>query len=251
MPFKKKEIFIFLPLILISSLIIYFINPVQPTNDQEIKEEDIKTEQSQDSKNRIPLKLFGEIESIKLNDTINIISDIFPNNSSSNKNQVPEEQTQNNQNAEPQEQSIDYVNNELTSLSLNDILAEVEKMSAEMLLELENSENCSTCGDDNNDDEWLEKELLTTGYSTWEEYFSSEEYVLAMEYFLENEDTLWNEEESVSLCATVFLANSGGGGGSSCSCEGAMGACYTWVGYVQVWHCGGACCCACCYRCCK
>ncbi|MBU2598853.1 MAG: hypothetical protein KKC53_06790 [Actinobacteria bacterium] len=230
-------------------MIIYFINPVQPTNDQEIKKEDIKTEQSQDSKNRIPLKLFGEIESIKLNDTINIISDIFPNNSSSNKNQVPEEQTQNNQNTEPQEQSIDYVNNELTSLSLNDILAEVEKMSAEMLLELENPETCKTCGNSDENNEWLEKELLRMEYSTWEEYFSSENYKLGMEYYLRNKDALWNEEDSASLCATVFLAASGGGGG--CSCDNAMGPCYTDTAYGRIYHCGGACCCACCSVCCK
>ena len=77
MPFFKKEIFIFLPLILISSLVIYFINPSQPNNNQDIvKKQSIPAGCSQDSKNGTT-GLFKEIIKIELNNTTNIVPDIF------------------------------------------------------------------------------------------------------------------------------------------------------------------------------
>jgi len=130
MPFIKKEIFFLLPLILIGSLIIYFINPSQLNNNQkDTKEQNISVEYYQNNKNEIS-GLFKEIQNMKLNDKINFIPDVF-----SNENQEPTEIIQEEQNVEQQEISQ---NNQSI---FDKILTRTEKIPSEF----ENTETCTTC----------------------------------------------------------------------------------------------------------
>jgi len=244
MTFFKKDLSISLSLILISSLVIYFINPSQPSNNQGVKKQSIPAGCSQDSKNGTT-GLFKEIKKIELNNTVNIIPNIFADENQESVDIFADENQESVDIFANENQTSDEQNTE--QQSLDNILTEVEKSLSGIKSEFEISNTCPTCGSDDKNNEWLEKELLATGYLTWEEYFSTPSYQIALEYFLENKDTLWDEEESSSLCSLMSSV----GGGAGCSCEGAQGPCYTWVAYVQVWHCGGACCCACCSMCCK
>ncbi len=225
-----KEFFI-LVLILASAFIISLTASDKPSNQTNIKKNISSADLSENQ--NAPKSLFKQIWGLnQCSSETNESADIEIKPTNENLSVIIEEQ--------------DQIVIQKDKISLEDILAEVENLSADLKTKLEKMEQDRNCPNCEQEDEDLKNYLLSIGYSSWEEYSLSKQYQSAKEYFLTNQESLLSQSlsDTSPSCQSILGSLS-----AVCGCNDPS--CYVDTAYGRVYYCAGPCCCVCCVICCR